>query len=135
MMAEGGEEKSVKPPEFDNYRTYHFENPDRFKAEVPKGQADTAGPCLRVALFFAGIDTNLPRWTDTKYLPEICEELNLKLHQSGQIELPAKGNYIVTYNQTTPDGQRLGHCVHTENLRTTFKKVGKENVLSIIEVT
>lgn len=126
--------EGIQNQEFKDYRDYEFENPERFKAEVPKGESDASGPCLRVALFHAGIDTNLPRWVGTEHLQEICEKLEVDLYGPGSNhDYKNEGNYVVGYIQRREDGTEFGHFKHTKNLSNLLEEVDTKDIFAIID--
>lgn len=106
-----------------------------FKQTIPEGHSEYSGPCLRVALFQAGFDTDIPSWVDTSEVPKICQELGLSLHMGlGTLELHSDQPCIVG-TITKRDGEnKIGHWVYINNPKEELKKTEPQDIFAIIEI-
>jgi len=111
----------------------------RFSTLIPEGETKYSGPCLRNALFQAGIFTDIPPWVDKKHVPEICAELGLKLHAldgGGEVRVPREGKYIVLEVVDASRKPPIAHYSLTENIGEAITRIGQEGheIIQIIEL-
>lgn len=109
---------------------------DRFETDTPEKRSKASGPCLRVALFQAGYDTDLPAWISSEHLPEICAELGLNLltDKGGEVSLLDGEPYIIGYETGRDPKQPIGHYVFTIQISEIFKHIDQKDIFAIIEI-
>lgn len=104
---------------------------------IPEGETNLTGPCLRNALFQAGIFTDLPHWTRGEDIESICGELGLicMTGEGKKVTLSKKAKYVVGFvTDGASPSLRLGHYEYTEDIQSFLKRVNAKSVFAYIEI-
>lgn len=117
------------------WKEYEFNG--KYGSVVPEGESSLTGPCLRNALFQAGIFTDLPHWTRGEDIESICRDLGLTCltGEGKKVTLSKKAKYVVGFvTGGTNPSLRVGHYEYTENIQSFLKRVNAKNVFAYIEI-
>ncbi|MBI5151770.1 MAG: hypothetical protein HZA34_04340 [Candidatus Pacebacteria bacterium] len=109
----------------------------KYESVIPDGETPYSGPCLRNALFQAGVFTDLPHWTRAEDIESICQELNFPCFtgEGKKITLSKKGRYVVGYIVDHSNSNlRIGHYEYTTDIQSLLKQVAPKNVFVYIEI-
>lgn len=116
----------------DEFKKIHVFDRD-FDTWKPSSAKIGSGSCLNHALSEAGINTNIPNWTRTWHLPEICDELGLNFSKKGI--LTDGKPYILSYETEALEGERIGHCEFTTRAPALLEEIGgDDNLIAVIEI-